>query len=299
MVLFISHTIWELVWEELSIIRPTRQAPCHKHNQMFGCHNWHHKARPSAVSKFNRTVFLFSVDACLYRQNESSLLFLWFSANFLLLFPAFKALHFTSETADTSPRFPKLGWCFIVLRWFLYSLKLSELQKVHTKAQDTLMSPVIGSASLYGTVGMEGWNFHDLDEEKMSWDEIWNGPTESSGTGVGLCCLVFLKAVNFYLVFRAKTSFCCCCCAPKQTVICRQPFSGNAPLFICKMPSTQQKKIWNEHKWKWSRNDGLLNTRYCGNSSKTLAFASIHAQVALSVLEYSITRGFVKLLLCV
>lgn len=242
MVLFISHTIWELVWEELSIIRHTQRVPCHKHNQMFGCHNWHHKARPFAVSKFNRTVFLFSVDACLYRQNESLLLFLWFSANFLLPFPAFKALHFTSETADTSRRFPKPGWCFIVLCWFLYSLNLSELQKVRTKAQDTLMSPVIGSASLYGTVCMERWNFHDWDEEKMTWDEIWNGPTESSGTGVGLCCLVFLKAVNFYLVFRAKTS-CCCCCAPKQTVICRQQSSETLPFSFAKCQALSKKRF--------------------------------------------------------
>ncbi len=65
------------------------------------------------------------------------------------------------------------------------------------------------------SAGLERCNFHDSDGGKKTWEEI-NGPNETSGTGVGLCCLVFLEVVNFWVLFKAKTS---CCCAHKQTVI--------------------------------------------------------------------------------
>lgn len=68
-------------------------------------------------SKFNRTVFLslsmpVRMKACFYSFGFPLTSFYCF----LLSKPsASKALRFTSETADTSPRFPKPGWCFIVL----------------------------------------------------------------------------------------------------------------------------------------------------------------------------------------
>lgn len=208
-------------------------------------------------SKFSRTVFLSMsmpvfidrMKACFYSFGFPLTSFYCF----LLSKPSTsKALCFTSETADTSPRFPIFFFGFIVPCWFLYSLKSSELQK----AQDTLMSPVIGSASLYGTVSVERWNFYDLDEKKK--DMRW------------------IKWSNWKFWNRSWSVLSCtfegCCSRPKRVVVvvvvylnkltCRQPSSETLPFSFAKCQALSKKDLkWAQMKMKsecWAFEHGAI-----------------------------------------
>jgi len=109
-----------------------------------------------------------------------------------------------------------------------------------------------------------GWE----KKRQKIWDEI-NGPTESWSAVVQgqneLLLLLLCIYTNWHVDSRPRK---------------RSPFHlQNAK------HSAKKDLKWAQMKMK-SECGAFEHGRYCGNSSKTLAFAGIHARVALSVLEH-------------